>query len=281
LLGGFLILAIGAAALPSTGSTQAPRTSPSLRERLAGFRVGAHRGDMSVSDQNTLQGFERARQAGVDIVETDLRVSRDGEVFLFHDKRMDDRTTCAGLLEEKTSEEIRSCRLRGTETGLSTFREILTWSAGRIVIAADIKNEKTIAPAIRLVREFDADHWVYLQVQGDYRLARSLDARVALLVAPKGPQAQQQLDGYLALKDQNLVIVELEPGIRTPQNIRAIHDAGKISSEDAWHFGREQSWWHRRARCDEVFRLGIDIAITNMPETCVGERQEADHRLVR
>jgi len=271
-----LTFSLGFASLSSAGKEPIRQAPPSLRERLTGFRVGAHRGGMPFPDQNTIHRFEQARQSGVDIVETDLRVSRDGEVFLFHDRMMDDLTTCSGPIAAKSASEIRACRLRGTALGLSTFRELLTWSAGRVVIDADVKNNETLEPAIQLVREMNAYLWVYVQVQGSYDRARIDDARVALLVSPKGPMAQQQLDYYLAQKDANLLIIELPRSLCNAENIRAIHQSGKIASADSWHFGSERSWWHRRARCDQVFGLGIDIAISDLPEGCVGEKIQAD-----
>src|SRR5262249_12245780 len=110
-----LSFSLGFAAVQPAGEKSTRSAFPSLRERLTGFRVGAHRGGMSFPDQNTIHRFEQARQAGVDIVEADLRVSRDGEVFLFHDKTMDALTTCLGPIGAKTAGEIRACRLRGTD----------------------------------------------------------------------------------------------------------------------------------------------------------------------
>jgi glycerophosphoryl diester phosphodiesterase/sugar phosphate permease len=65
-------------------------------------RYQAHRGfrpDNSVQE-NTLQAFERARQAGAEMVECDVQLSRDGEVVIFHDK---DLVRLAGS-SEKVSE---------------------------------------------------------------------------------------------------------------------------------------------------------------------------------
>lgn len=271
-----LMLAPRRGSSPYAADVPVPAASPGLKERLTGFRVGAHRGGLPAPDQNTIHHFEQARLAGVDIVETDLRASSDGEVFLFHDKVMEDITTCAGPIGSKTAAEIRGCRLKGTKLGLSTFRELLAWSAGRVVINAEFKSSSAIEPSVRLVREFDAYGWVYFQVDKNYARARALDSRVALLVTPKGPGAQQSLEHYLTLGDENLLIIELHEDIRTPKNIRAIHLSGKLASEDSWHFGQEIVEGFRRARCDDVFSAGIDIAITEMPEECVQERDVAN-----
>src|SRR5262249_1012842 len=109
LTGSVLCFALWLPASASTGATPTSTADSGLRARLVGFRVGAHRGGMPSPDQNTIEHFEKARQDGVDIVETDLRTSLDGEVFLFHDRRLDDLTTCVGPIDAKTAVQLRDC----------------------------------------------------------------------------------------------------------------------------------------------------------------------------
>ena len=45
----------------------------------------AHRGDSSKFRENTIAGIQSAITAGAEIVEIDLRISRDGEVIVSHD----------------------------------------------------------------------------------------------------------------------------------------------------------------------------------------------------
>lgn len=56
------------------------------------YRVYAHRGAMKTSPENTLEALSRARAEGVDGIEFDVRLSADGEPFLFHDD--DARRVC-------------------------------------------------------------------------------------------------------------------------------------------------------------------------------------------
>jgi glycerophosphoryl diester phosphodiesterase len=46
----------------------------------------SHRGFAQAVPENTLEAFERAVHLGVDGIETDLRLSRAGEVLLYHDR---------------------------------------------------------------------------------------------------------------------------------------------------------------------------------------------------
>ncbi len=54
----------------------------------------AHRGTSSLAPENTLQAFELAKGYGADVMEIDVRLSRDGQVVVMHDERVD--RTCNG-----------------------------------------------------------------------------------------------------------------------------------------------------------------------------------------
>ncbi len=51
--------------------------------------VWAHRGASGYETDNTLEAFDLAFEQGADGIETDVRVSRDGVLFLFHDDYID------------------------------------------------------------------------------------------------------------------------------------------------------------------------------------------------
>src|SRR5205085_9725669 len=52
------------------------------------LQIIGHRGAMGLAPENTLEGFEEAIQHGVDMIETDVHVSRDGQLVLNHDKHL-------------------------------------------------------------------------------------------------------------------------------------------------------------------------------------------------
>ena len=49
------------------------------------FRLYGHRGAAAHEPENTLRSFRAALRAGADAIETDVRLSADGEVVVFHD----------------------------------------------------------------------------------------------------------------------------------------------------------------------------------------------------
>ena len=259
--------------------TSVPLGERALSQRLSGRLVDAHRGGFRYDDSNTIARFEAAWRAGADLVETDLRLSKDGVVFLFHDGELAPHTICSGELASRTAAEIERCTLRGLDHGPERFEALLRWDQGRIAIDADLKAREVLRPALELVRRFDAYEWVIVEA-GDglplYREIRASDARVAIEVAPARGEGEAGLRELLALRDARMLVIGLRPETLTDENLALIHASGRVASLNAWTLAEErvepQGDLPRTASCDQAFRRGVDIAVSNDPEDCVRQR---------
>ena len=65
---------------------------PTIKKTL----IAAHRGDWRNACENSLEAIENAIRMGVDIVEVDLQRTKDGELILMHDRKLDRTTTGYG-----------------------------------------------------------------------------------------------------------------------------------------------------------------------------------------
>lgn len=279
-----LLRVLLAATLFCVTLSHAPRARAqevSLADRLRGMRVAAHRGGYWHPDSNTLSRFDTARRQGADIVETDLRLSKDGIPMVFHDGDLGDETDCTGPVGARTASELAACHLNGATHGPETFESVLAWSHGRVVVDAELKERAVAAAAFEVVRRHDAYEWVYFQTGNNVQLydaVRGLDPRVALEFTPRGRHADAQLAHVLAARDPRLLIIQLHPELLTPRNLMLIRQSGKLSSMDAWRYGTEYErplWpFGRTAACAAVFAAGIDIAITNDPRACAEQRDQ-------
>ena len=68
----------------------------------------AHRGDLCAAPENTLAAFQRARDAGADGVELDVRLTRDDQLVVFHDRGLERTSNGRGPVDHLTLKEIRS-----------------------------------------------------------------------------------------------------------------------------------------------------------------------------
>lgn len=69
-------------------------------------RVLAHRGDSACYPENTLPSFLSAKELGVDVIETDVHLSSDGKVIIWHDDTLDRETNGTGMVEHYTMQEL-------------------------------------------------------------------------------------------------------------------------------------------------------------------------------
>lgn len=69
--------------------------------------VAAHRGFSEKYPENTMEAFRAAVALGVDQIETDVRITRDGELVLHHDATVDRTTDGTGLVKEFTLAQLK------------------------------------------------------------------------------------------------------------------------------------------------------------------------------
>jgi glycerophosphoryl diester phosphodiesterase len=104
--------------------------------------IVAHRGASSTHPENTLPAFEAAVELGADVVELDVRLSRDGVPVVMHDPAVDRTTNGSGAVHELTAAEIQTLQAGTPEipAGVPTLREVLELTSGRAGVALEIKN---------------------------------------------------------------------------------------------------------------------------------------------
>jgi glycerophosphoryl diester phosphodiesterase len=92
----------------------------------------AHRGANRLADENTLKAYSLAADYGVDYIECDPRLSRDGALVISHDDSVARMTGATGLISEMPFDEIRKLRtLHGEQ--IPTLEEVLILAKKRNV----------------------------------------------------------------------------------------------------------------------------------------------------
>lgn len=70
--------------------------------------VAAHRGERFTAPENTMSAFRRAIAEGVDMIETDVRMTADGELVLMHDADVARTTDRTGPVREMSLMQFRA-----------------------------------------------------------------------------------------------------------------------------------------------------------------------------
>jgi glycerophosphoryl diester phosphodiesterase len=134
----------------------------------------AHRGGakspVNLGYENTLRAFTAAVDLGYRYLETDVHVSRDGEVFAFHDPHLQRVTDAKGDIGDLDAAEVLRARVGGTEP-IPTMRELFE-SFPDVCFNIDVKVAAAIEPTARLVEECRAQQRVCLAAFSSARLRR-------------------------------------------------------------------------------------------------------------
>jgi len=109
-------------------------------------QVAAHRGDWRHYADNAIEGIESCIRMGVDIVEIDVARTKDGQLILMHDKKVDRTTNGKGRVDSLTLVEIRGFNLKnglGRTSGFKvpTLEEAMLTAKGKITVNLDKADE--------------------------------------------------------------------------------------------------------------------------------------------
>jgi glycerophosphoryl diester phosphodiesterase len=118
------------------------------------FVLCGHRGNIADAPENTLSSFASAERVGVDEIELDVKVTRDGVLVVIHDRTVA-RTAAAPTthlhtpVEELTFDELRTVDL-GNGERIPTFEETLEVTS--VLLQVEIKAPDAARPLATLLR---------------------------------------------------------------------------------------------------------------------------------
>jgi glycerophosphoryl diester phosphodiesterase len=102
-------------------------------------RIG-HRGAAGHAPENTVQAIEKAIALGADLVELDVRRSRDGHLVIIHDAGVDRTTDGHGAVDELTLAQLTRLSI-ANDLRIPTLREALKTAAGHVGLLLELKAE--------------------------------------------------------------------------------------------------------------------------------------------
>jgi glycerophosphoryl diester phosphodiesterase len=118
----------------------------------------AHRGGAGLAPENTLEAFTRSYALGVRYLETDVRMTADGQLIAFHDATLGRMTPERGLVRSRTLAELVRMPVFGGGRVLPLGRMLDEFP--QAYFAIDIKDPAAVTPLAALLRSADAVHRV-------------------------------------------------------------------------------------------------------------------------
>jgi glycerophosphoryl diester phosphodiesterase len=158
--------------------------------------VIAHRGYSAKFPENTMKAFIEAENANADGIELDVQLSKDGEVVVIHDEKLNRTTSGRGYVKDFTLEELKKLdagilfpELTEKQT-IPTLKEVLAWlNTNSLTCNIELKNgvfryEGMEEKVIQLVREYHLSERIVLSSFNHYSIVYCYRHAPEIEIAP-------------------------------------------------------------------------------------------------
>ena len=220
----------------------------------------AHRGASSYYPENTLSAFYAGVDMGADGIETDVHMTRDGVLVLFHDDTLDRVTDGAGAVSDHTYIQLLEYTVRNAEYGrmdkIATLEDLIRYFGWRaLTFAVELKQAGIESAVIDMLNKYGMRDKVILTSFDFDNLARAKryapDYRVGYLY---GPNEKQAVEKIRTIGGEQLCP---KAEMLTPEMVEEYHAMGL--SVRAWGVKDEEIMAH-------VLRCGVDGMTVNFPD---------------
>lgn len=234
------------------------RANDSLVYAKWGTVISAHRGDIEQAPENSLPSITNAINKGIQSVEIDVQLTKDGVAVLHHDFSLSRMAGVAKRISELTYEEVRQLPIGydgdGEQVFIPTLDEALLEAQGRIKLLLDLKpygpSDELVREVVRLVQGAGMEQEVYVQSFDRYTLAQ---------IRQLAPDIKIGQILFLALGNLSALDVDfytVEKIMLTQQLVDKAHASGR----EVWVWTVNSS-----KNLKEVLKFRVDGIITDFP----------------
>ena len=225
----------------------------------------AHRGMMRQAPENTRPAIELAIEDGIEWVEVDVRLTKDGKHVLFHDSEVDRKTNGHGKIRDLTLEDLKTLDAgsgfapRYSGEKVLSLMECLSLAKGRINLYLDCKE---VHPDL-LVREvldagMENQSLIYAESEVLKKVRSASQNRVAVMPKWRGEGNLKDLFDVL-----HPAAVEVDADKVTSDLCHQLHDLGvKVQVKVLGEWDKPE-WW------EKCLAAGADWFQTDFPEELI------------
>ena len=181
-----------------------------------------HRGGSNLVPENTLHGLELAIKEGFSHFETDLRMSKDGEIFLHHDDSFNRTTDVEGKVKDFNWSEIKtinagykfynSNNLQGNTTSFVRLEDALLMSQV-LKFNLDLKETGLAKKVVEIINSLNAKERVLVSSFSPRRLDEFLrESNGEILTS--GTFRENAIARFFPLKTRNFKVQALQAPFR-------------------------------------------------------------------
>jgi glycerophosphoryl diester phosphodiesterase len=119
------------------------------------LKIG-HRGAKAYAPENTIASFKKALELGVDMVEFDVRITKDLYPVVIHDSQLSRLGKKFRRISHLTLREVKKIKIKGSEE-IPTLGEVLEVIDNRIGMDIELKVKGSAQVIIQTLRDYKVD----------------------------------------------------------------------------------------------------------------------------
>ena len=159
-------------------------------------QIFAHRGYSAKYPENTMLAFREAEKAGANGIELDVQLSKDGEVVVIHDEKVNRTTNGKGYVKDLTLKELQRfdagylMKTIVKKEPIPSLREVLEWmTSNEIICNIELKNnvfpyEGMEEKVIQMVRKYNLASRIIISSFNHYSIVKSYQIAPEIEIAP-------------------------------------------------------------------------------------------------
>lgn len=147
--------------------------------------IFAHRGYSANFPENTMLAFQKAEEVGADGIELDVQLTKDGEIVVIHDEKVNRTTNGKGYVKDFSYSELKRLdvgyhmKTIVQKQPIPSLKEVLEWMT-TTGINCNIELKNNVFPyegmeekVIELIREYDLEDRIIISSFNHYSIVHS------------------------------------------------------------------------------------------------------------
>jgi len=212
-----------------------------------------HRGARGVEPENTLLSFRKGIELGMDYVECDVQMTKDGEAVVVHPKTLAKMFGGNGDTRSKPLADWRELDM-GKGEKMPTLQEVIDTVKGKVGLIVELKGEGTADKSVEIVKKNELENVLFLSyLRNEIKRVKELDASL-----PTGLVAREYSPEVIAaVKELGASVLFLPKGAASKERADELH-SNKIHL-GIWSADDQKTY-------EKMVGIGADYVVSDRPD---------------
>jgi len=217
----------------------------------------AHRGASGYALENTKEAFEKALYLDTEIIEFDVRQTKDKKIIVMHDDNLETTTNGKGKINNLSLKKLKKITHKNGDFIL-TLSEALRILKNKCACKIDVKERGMEEKINRMIKRNCMEKQVIISTEFSSVARKFKEINPSLKVALGGFQKRTQVEKIIRIaKRAKVDIISPHCSIVTRKLVKEAHKNGLFI--DAWGANSEK-------QIQRMKQLGVDAITTDYPD---------------